>query len=280
MELLLSTDWLSHNLGAADVRVLDATYYALEPERDAAADFAAKRVPGARFLDLGSLSDPEDPVPGQAPSTKVFAERLAQLGVRMDDRIVLYDQAPHHTSARAWWLFRLFGFTNVGLLNGGLAKWQAERRPLESGVQHETGGGGVLLEKQESRVRSFDQMKALVAEGGTQIVDARSAARFSGAEPDPRPGVAPGHIPGSRSLPYNRMFAADGTWRRGGELAREFENVGIDLWRPVVATCGSGVTASVLLFGLALLGRDDWALYDGSWSEWGADPETPKEVGS
>lgn len=279
MEPLLSTEWLAHNLGLPDLRVIDATYYALEPERDAAADFAERRIPAARFLDLEGLADPDSAVPGQAPSVERFAERLADLGVGMDDRILLYDQAPHHTSARAWWLFQLYGFRNVAILNGGLAKWMAERRPVESGIQRPTGGGGVMLEKQPNRVCDLEHMKALVETGKTQILDARSAARFSGAEPDPRAGVAPGHIPGSRNLPYGRLFNADGTWKRGSQLAMEFENAGIDLWRPIVTTCGSGVTASSLLFALALLGRDDWALYDGSWSEWGADPATPKAVG-
>jgi thiosulfate/3-mercaptopyruvate sulfurtransferase len=280
MELLLTTEWLGHNLGVPDLRVIDATYYALEPGRDAAADFAKRRIPGARYLDLANLRDASDPVPGQAPSAEQFAARLGALGVGMKDRVILYDQAPHHTSARAWWLFRLFGFDNVVLLSGGLDRWEAERRPCDSGVPIAPGGGVVFANKQPGRVKTFAEMKALVADGSAQILDARSAARFSGEEPDPRPGVAPGHIPGAKNLPYDRLFNPDGTWKRGGQLAMEFEKAGVDLWKPVVATCGSGVTAAILLYGLALLGRDDWSLYDGSWSEWGADPTTPKAIGA
>jgi len=279
MTPLVSTDWLADEMGASDLRIVDATYYALEPERDAAADYEAGHLPGALFLDLENLSDKSDPVPGQAPSPEQFAQRMAALGIGNDDRIVIYDQAPHKTGCRAWWLFRLHGLTNVALLDGGMAKWRAEGRTVAGGEPVEPEDGGVLVERQPERVKSLAEMKALVAKGGTQILDARSAARFSGAEPDPRKGVSPGHIPGSRNLPYGRLFKGDGTWKRGEELAAEFRNAGIDLDRPVVTTCGSGVTASILLFGLTLLGREDWALYDGSWSEWGADPETPKAVG-
>lgn len=279
MDLLVSTEWLAAKAGASDLVVLDATYFALEPDKDAAAAFAAGHIPGALFLDLEHLSDAADPVPGQAPPAEQFADRLAALGIRPETRIVLYDQAPHRTSARAWWLFRLFGFGGVALLDGGLAKWKAEGRPIETGDGGDPGGGGAIVEHRPERVRDIAGMKALVARGGAQILDARSAARFTGAEPDPRAGVSPGHIPGSRNLPYGRLFNPDGTWKRGEALAGEFESVGIDLAQPVTTTCGSGVTASILLFGLALLGRDDWALYDGSWSEWGADPETPKAVG-
>lgn len=279
MTPLVSTDWLADEMGAGDLRIVDATYYALEPERDAAADYEAGHIPGALFLDLEHLSDSSDPVPGQAPPAEQFAARLRAIGICNEDRVVIYDQAPHKTGCRAWWLFRLFGLGNVALLDGGMAKWLAEGRSVAVGEPVEPDDGGVLVEKNAARVRDLAQMKAIVAKGGSQILDARSAARFSGAEPDPRAGVSPGHIPGSRSLPYGRLFKPDGTWKRGEELATEFRNAGIDLDRPVITTCGSGVTASILLFGLALLGKDDWALYDGSWSEWGADPTTPKRVG-
>ncbi|WP_174274334.1 sulfurtransferase [Sphingomonas bacterium] len=279
MDLLVSTDWLAANLGATDLKPIDATYFALEPERDAAAEYAAGHLPGALFLDLEHLSDAGDPVPGQAPGQAQMAARLAALGIGEGDRILLYDQAPHKTAARAWWLLRLYGLSDVALLDGGLAKWRAEGRAIETGAAGDPGGGGVPIERQGERVRSFAEMCAIVAAGETQILDARSAARFTGAEPDPRPGVSAGHIPGSRTLPYARLFEPDGTWKRGPALAAEYTAAGIDLDRPVVTTCGSGVTASILLFGLALLGRDDWALYDGSWSEWGARPETAKAVG-
>jgi thiosulfate/3-mercaptopyruvate sulfurtransferase len=284
MQHLVSTAWLADEMGAADLRIIDATHHALDPDRDAEADYAAGHIPGALFLDLKHLSDATDPVPGQAPGPAQFAARLAALGIGNDDRIVLYDQTPHKTAARAWWLFRLYGLQNVALLDGGLAKWSAEGRSLAIGEPVEPDDGGVLIERNPARVRTFTEMRALVEANdrdgaANQILDARSAARFTGAEPDPRPGVSPGHIPGSRNLPYGRLFRADGRWKRGAELAAEYENAGIDLTRAGTTTCGSGVTASILLFGLALLGHEDWSLYDGSWSEWGANPATPKAVG-
>lgn len=279
MELLVSTQWLADHLGDPRLKIIDATYYALEPERDAAADFAKAHVPGALFLDLEHLKDAADSVPGQAPGQAQMAARLRALGIGEGDRIVIYDGAPHKTGCRAWWLTKLYGLSDVAMLDGGFGKWRAEGRAIETGAPSDPGGGGVPIERHSERVRTLDEMKTIVAKGGTQILDARSASRFTGAEPDPRAGVAPGHIPGSGNLPYGRLFEADGTWKRGKALAAEFEAAGIDLDRPVITTCGSGVTASILLFGLALLGRDHWALYDGSWSEWGALADTPKAVG-
>jgi thiosulfate/3-mercaptopyruvate sulfurtransferase len=258
--------------------ILDATYYALEPERDARADFEHGHIPGALFLDLEHLADPASDLPSMAPPAAQFQARLRALGINDGDRVVLYDQAPHKTAARAWWLFRLFGFETIAILDGGLARWKAEGRPIDSGPVDEPAGGTATCWHNPALVRGLEEMEALVAIGAAQIVDARSPKRFSGEEADPRPGVAPGHIPDSFNLPYGRLFEADGTWKAPGAIAEEFRQVGVDLERPVVTTCGSGITASVLLFGLALTGKEDWALYDGSWSEWGARPETPKAV--
>lgn len=279
MELLVSTGWLADEMGAADLRIIDATYFALEPERDAAADYAGGHIPGARFLDLATLADAGDARPGMLPPAEAFAARMAALGVSDGDRIVLYDNAPHLTAARAWWMFRLFGVETVALLDGGMARWRAEGRDIETGPATPPGGGHFTARKEEALVRDLAQVAANIASGAEQVIDARSAARFTGAEPDPRAGVSAGHIPGSLSLPFGRLIGPDKVWKRGAELAAEFERAGIDLDRPVVTTCGSGVTAAVLLFGLALLGKSDIALYDGSWSEWGADPATPKAVG-
>ncbi|WP_367120018.1 sulfurtransferase [Sphingomonas sp.] len=273
--MLVTPAWIAAN---GDAKIIDATYYALEPDRDARADFEAGHIPGALFLDLEHLADAANPLPSMAPPAAQFEERLRALGVNEGDAVILYDQAPHKTAARAWWLFRLFGLTRVALLDGGFARWKAEGRAIETGPVVEPGGGDAKARFMPALARNVAQVTAMLdADEGAQIVDARSAARFSGAELDPRPGVASGHMPGAANLPYGRLFEADGNWKAPGAVAEEYRAIGVDLERPVVTTCGSGITASILLFGLALTGKADWALYDGSWSEWGALPGTPKE---
>ena len=280
MDILVSTEWLADQIGRRDLRILDATYFALEPDRDAASNFAAGHIPGARFLDLEHLADPGSPLPSMAPSAAMIEARFALLGVSASDRIVLYDDAPHKTAARAWWLLRLFGAKQVAILDGGLAKWRGEGRAIETGDAAPAPSARFVAQPEPALVRSKRDVLAIVeGEGGAQLLDARSPARFSGEEADPRPGVEPGHIPGSLNLRYGALFGPDGTWKRDDALKTAFESAGVDLDRPVVTTCGSGITAAILLFGLALLGKGDVSLYDGSWSEWGADPATPKETG-
>lgn len=279
MPPLITTVWLADHLSEPDLRVADATLHANfpgDPPRDAAAEFAAAHIAGAVFLDLAAFADPDDARPSMLPSPERFASRMGRLGLGDGTRIVLYDDAAHHTAARAWVMLRSFGFTDVAILDGGLAKWRAEGRPLDDGAasarpRHATprtrGAGIVDMAAVDAARRS----------GDAQIVDARSAARFTGAEADPRPAVAAGHIPGSLNLPYNRLFDADGTWKQDDALAAAFAEAGVDLDRPVITTCGSGITAAVLAFGLHLIGRDA-AVYDGSWGEWGADAASPKAV--
>jgi thiosulfate/3-mercaptopyruvate sulfurtransferase len=275
MDILVTPAWFASH---GEAKIVDATYYALEPERDARADFEAGHIKGALFLDLEHLADATSPWPSMAPSAAQFEARLRALGIGEGDFVVLYDQAPHKTAARAWWLFRLFGFERVALLDGGFAGWKAEGLPVETGAVAEPGGGDAAATFDPALARNVAQVTAMLDAGDAgQIVDARSEARFSGAEPDPRPGVAAGHMPGARNLRYGRLFETDGTWKAPGAIAEEFVAAGVDLERPIVTTCGSGITASILLFGLALTGKTDWALYDGSWSEWGALPETAKE---
>jgi thiosulfate/3-mercaptopyruvate sulfurtransferase len=279
MEILVSAEWLSDALGAPDLKVLDATYFALDPSRDARAEYETSHIPTAIFMDLPSLKDADNPVPFMLPPAEKFAERMRALGVSDDDRIILYDNTAHRTAARAWWMLKTCGTQSVAILDGGLANWLAEDRPIEIGSGPTPCAGDFIVHPDFSFLRSIDQIKANVETGAEQLLDARGKARFTGEEADPRPEVAPGHIPGSRSLPYDQLFNANGTWKRGDALRTAFENAGIDLSRPLVTTCGSGVTAAVLLFGAALLGKADVALYDGSWSEWGADPSTPKATG-
>jgi thiosulfate/3-mercaptopyruvate sulfurtransferase len=277
MTSLISTGWLADHLGHDDLHLLDATAHPLDPARDAAAEHRAGHIPGALFLDLASLVDPDHPAPGMAPTAAAFSARLGALGIGRDDRILLYDDAPHHTACRAWWLLRRFGARDVAIVDGGLARWRAEGRLLEAGQRHVSPvpfRAGAPL----SGLRTLNDVRANLRSGAEQLVDARSPARFTGAEADPRAGVAPGHIPGSVNLRYDALLNPDRTWRSPPELRVAFEAAGVDLARPIVTTCGSGVTAAILLFGLHLIGIDDAALYDGSWSEWGADPSTPKAI--
>lgn len=279
MEPLVTTDWLAGELDAPDLLVLDATYTSTIPgsaPRDPRAEFVAGHIPGAKFLDLDTLVDATNPLPSMLPGRDTFAGRMAQLGVREGSRIVLYDAGPHHTSCRAWWVLRMFG-VEASLLDGGFAKWQAEGRPLEQGTAWRVAGsfepGGALGE-----VRTLAEMRAVVESDDALIVDSRSAARFTGEEPDPRADCGSGHMPGARNIPYGSFLRPDGTWRSRDEIASIFEQAGVDPAKPLVATCGSGITASVIVFAAHLLGQQA-ALYDGSWSEWGADPTTSKALG-
>jgi thiosulfate/3-mercaptopyruvate sulfurtransferase len=204
---------------------------------------------------------------------------MQSLGLGDGSRIVLYDDSPLKSAARAWWLLKLFGAHDVALLDGGLAKWKAEGRALEMGT-HTLRHRHFTVWRDANVVRDKDQVLTNVESKAEQVVDARPAARFTGEERDPRPGMAPGHIPGSRSLPHSQLFNADGTWKQADDLRAAFADAGIDLGKPLIATCGSGMTASVLAFGAHLLGKEDVAVYDGSWSEWGADASTPKATGA
>lgn len=278
MDALVTTDWLANELGANDLRVVDATYVLASDGRDPAAEYEAAHIPGAAFFDIAEIADLNSPLPTMLPPPEKFASRMQSLGLGDGSRIVLYDNSPYRTSARAWWMLRVFGAHDVAILDGGFAKWQAEGRPVESGKPQQRHRHFTVW-ADDSQVRTIDQMKANVGSGAEQVLDARSGPRFTGEEPDPRPATHAGHIPGSKNLPYKQLFNEDGTWKTGDALKAEFERAGIDLSKPLVTTCGSGITAAVLLFGAHLLGNEG-ALYDGSWSEWGADLSTPKAMGA
>ena len=278
MDSLVSTDWLAAHLGDPDIVVLDATRHLPGVERDPQEDFHAAHIPGARFLDLASLTDRDSSVPGALPRGEHLAESLGALGVTAQSWIVLYDDSAIKSAARAWFMLRLFGHERVAILDGGWAKWGMEGCPVESGsvapepAQYDIGA-------QRPIVRSKADIVANIASGEEQIVDARDADRFTGATIDTVHDLPGGHIPGARNLFFRDLFREDGTYRPTPELRTAVAKAGIDPDRPIVASCGSGMTASVVLFALHLIGRDDTALYDGSWAEWGADPDTPKETG-
>jgi thiosulfate/3-mercaptopyruvate sulfurtransferase len=279
MDSLVSTDWLAREMGASDLRIVDASYHLAEAGRDAAAEYEAAHIPGAVFMDLAELADPASPVDNTLPSAEKFASRMQSLGLGDGSRVVLYDDSAIRTSARAWFMLsKVFGAHNVAVLDGGLAKWKAEERELAGG--RESLRPRHFTAWQDSRrLRSKAEVLANLDGGAEQLVDARGAPRFTGEEKETRAGVASGHIPGSRNLPYKALYNADDTFKDKAGLKAAFEEAGVDLARPLVTTCGSGMTACALAFALHLIGKDDVALYDGSWSEWGADPATPKAVG-
>ena len=276
---LVSTEWLADRLDDPALRLLDASRHLPATGRDARSEFEAAHIPGARFLDLASLTDPASPVPAALPTGEQVAARLAALGVGTDDAIVLYDDSDVKTSARAWFALTETGRGKVAILDGGLARWRKQGRPLESGMPQPDRAQPAALHPAR-RVRSKADMLANCESLREQVLDARSADRVFGTGEDPVHGGANGRLPGSLNLPFGDLFDTDGTFKSPQELRAAFEAADVDLSRPVVTTCGSGVTASVLLFALDLIGHDNSALYDGSWMEWSADPATPKTQGS
>ena len=277
-ESLVSTAWLADRLGTPGLAVLDASKHLPAAGRDPRADFKAGHIAGARFLDLATLSDKTSSVPAALPRPEQVAERLADLGAAPDAHIVLYDDSNIRSSARAWFALTQCGVHNVAILDGGLAKWRDEGRAFESGFLPVSPLEPAEL-KEPSKVAFKHEMLANIETGVEQVLDARVADRVFGAGIDPVHGGQNGRIPGSLNLPFGEVFSQDGTYKSADELRALFASAGVDLERPLVTTCGSGMTASVLLFAAHLAGKDDVRLYDGSWQEWEADPRTPKEQG-
>lgn len=275
---LVSSDWLAARLGTPDLVVLDASYHLPAAGRDAAAEFAAAHIPGARFLALASLFDSGSPVPYAIPTPAQLAERLASLGIAADAAIIVYDDSAIRTAARAWFVLTAFGRSKVAILDGGFGKWRAEGLPVESGAPDHAPAPAATFAP-PARVRSKADMLANLESRAEQVLDARSADRVYGSGIDPVHGGPNGRIPGALNLPFTELLNADGTYKSPEALRDAFVAAGIDLAQPITATCGSGVTAGVLLFALHLVGVETAALYDGSWSEWSADPATPKAQG-
>lgn len=277
-DALVSTEWLAEHLGAPDVRVVDGSWHMPAANRDPRAEYDEQHIPGAVFFDIDEIKDESNPLPHMVPSPEKFASRVRKMGLGDGNRIVVYDTTGVSAAARVWWMFRLFGHEDVAVLNGGMGKWLAEGRPVTAEKtipqeRHFTARTNTFL------VREYDQVLANMKSGREQFIDARSTGRFNGTEPEPREGLPSGHVPGSINLPFTRMLdRADKTMLPADEIIAAFEKAGVDLDKPMLTSCGSGVTACILSLGLYLVGKKDVPVFDGSWTEWVGNPDSPIET--
>jgi thiosulfate/3-mercaptopyruvate sulfurtransferase len=275
---LVSTGWLAERLSMPDLRVIDASWYLPDMNRAAKAEYDTAHIPGARFFDMDEISDTRSALPHMVPPVEKFMSRMRAMGIGDGHQVVVYDGAGLFSAARVWWLFRLMGQMNIAVLDGGFPKWRAEGHPVED-LPPVMRDRHMTVTVQNHMVKDVTQVAAAAKLKDWDIVDARSAARFKGEEPEPREGLRSGHIPGSHSLHYKRLLNEDGTMRSSAELRQAFEAAGVDLDKPVITTCGSGVTAAILSLALERIGHRRHALYDGSWSEWGMYKDLKVETG-
>jgi thiosulfate/3-mercaptopyruvate sulfurtransferase len=273
---VVSTAWLAERLGAPDLRVLDATWYMPHLQRNARAEFEAAHIPGAAYFDIDAIADPSQGLPHMLPDAKTFGQAVGALGIGNGDRVVVYGGKHLIASARVWWTFRVFGHDRVAVLDGGFPRWRDEGRPVEVGAAR-PARRDFTARLHPELVTALEGVRHNLVTRRAQIVDARSSGRFVGSEPEPRPGLRGGHIPGSLNLPYDRLFEPDGALLPQDRLRQAFDAARVDLEQPIATTCGSGVSACVLALGLHVIGRPDVAVYDGSWSEWGERHDVPVE---
>lgn len=276
---LVSTQWLAQHLNDPDLRVLDASWYLPDMGRDARAEYKAAHVPGARYFDIDDVSDARSDLPHMAPPPEKFMSRLRAMGVGDGHQVVVYDGMGLFSAPRVWWTFKLMGKDDIAVLDGGFAKWQAEGRPTED-MDPIIRDRHMTVRRQAHLVRDVTQVSAATKLKNTEVIDARSAARFAGEAPEPREGLRSGHIPGSKNVYFRDLTNADGTLKDNDALRAAFEAAGVDLSKPAITTCGSGVTAAVLSLAMERIGKTDHSLYDGSWAEWGAFATLPVATGS
>lgn len=275
---LVSTDWLAAHLRDPDLRILDASWYLPDTGRTPRAEYNAAHIPGARFFDIDEISDQRSALPHMAPPVEKFMSRLRAMGVGDGHQVVIYDGAGLFSAARVWWTFRLMGKTDVAVLDGGFPKWRAEGREIED-LPPVVKDRHMTVSRQNQLVKDVTQVAHSSKLREAEILDARSAARFKGEAPEPRPGLRSGHIPGSKNVPFSTLLNPDGTMKSVPDLRATFQAAGVDLAKPAITTCGSGVTAAVLSLALERIGHRNHSLYDGSWAEWGMYDDLPVEKG-